>query len=166
MVHWRKIPDFPKYKGYEDGTPFQGAASSGGTVKRIDSNYVLKEINNSGYRAVNVRNDDTRTQLLVHRIVAILFIPNPDNLPYVDHIDNNPFNNDVSNLRWATVAQNNRYYCENFKHIRVVYQYDTNGKLIKKWPSIDALLKVNKEYVRRTIYNAISGHRKTAYGYV
>ena len=43
---------------------------------------------------------------LVHRLVATAFIPNPDGKPVVDHIDTNPFNNCVDNLRWVTVQEN------------------------------------------------------------
>lgn len=43
----------------------------------------------------------------VHRMVAILFIPNPENKPFVDHIDTNKHNNTLENLRWVTAKENN-----------------------------------------------------------
>lgn len=44
----------------------------------------------------------------IHRLVAESFIPNPDNKPYVDHIDTNIENNKASNLKWVTALENNR----------------------------------------------------------
>ena len=43
---------------------------------------------------------------LIHRLVALAFLENPDNKPKVDHIDENKANNNVKNLRWATVQEN------------------------------------------------------------
>lgn len=49
----------------------------------------------------------------IHRLVAEAFIPNPDNLPCIDHIDCNKKNNRVDNLRWCSYAENTRYASEN-----------------------------------------------------
>lgn len=58
-----------------------------------------------GY-CVDLRDEDGNHLVYVHRLVAKAFIPNPNNLPFIDHIDHNPKNNMVSNLRWATPQQN------------------------------------------------------------
>lgn len=63
-----------------------------------------------GYPTVKIRNSKTGFQksMKVHRFVAEAFIPNPDNKPYIDHIDTNPENNNVENLRWVTALENQR----------------------------------------------------------
>lgn len=50
-----------------------------------------------------------RKQILVHRIVASAFIPNPNSLPYINHKDENPNNNSVENLEWCTQSYNCNY---------------------------------------------------------
>lgn len=59
--------------------------------------------NKLGYKYFRCRLQNGKwTVALVHRIVALAFIPNPDNKPTVDHINRNPSDNRISNLRWAT----------------------------------------------------------------
>lgn len=58
------------------------------------------------YQRVMLFKDGVKHNKRIHRLVAEAFIPNPDNKPYVDHIDTNPSNNTVTNLRWCTNQEN------------------------------------------------------------
>lgn len=60
------------------------------------------------YWRMTLSKNNVLKRFFLHQLVADAFIPNPDNKPYVDHIDGNPENNKVENLRWATTLENNR----------------------------------------------------------
>lgn len=60
----------------------------------------------SKYSSITLYRDNKYVNALVHRLVAMAFIPNPYNLPEVDHIDNDPSNNSVTNLRWTSSSGN------------------------------------------------------------
>ena len=91
-MQWKAIGD---YRVYEDGTIVSGR---GKTMK--------PRPNPRGYHRIVLRVDKKPQDWLIHRLVATLFIPNPDNKPQVDHIDGNKANNAVSNLRWVTAMEN------------------------------------------------------------
>jgi hypothetical protein len=59
-----------------------------------------------GYHQVNVYRDGKQSTLYVHRLVAQAFIPNPDNLPQVNHKDGDKSHNWVGNLEWSTALGN------------------------------------------------------------
>lgn len=71
--------------------------------KNMEMNY---SISSDGYYTVGLMLNKKETQNRVHRIVACAFIPNPQNKPYVNHIDGNKLNNKASNLEWCTQKEN------------------------------------------------------------
>ena len=93
---WVNIENHPSY-----------FISNFGRVFSKKSNKVMKNrvVSKNGYQQITLDN----SQLLVHRLVAQAFIPNPNNLPCVNHKDENPGNNDFRNLEWCTYKYNSNY---------------------------------------------------------
>ena len=89
-----EIQGYPNYLIYEDG--------------RVYSKYkkdFMKPSVNRGYCRVNLYNTK-RVTFQVHRLVALHYIPNPENKPEVDHINDNPSDNRKENLQWLTQQEN------------------------------------------------------------
>lgn len=103
-------------------------------------------INKEGYKTVYLQIDcNKRVAKKVHRLVAEAFIPNPNNLPQVNHIDENRLNNSIQNLEWCNAKYNANHGTRKDKlrktsGIRVA-QYDLSGNLIKVWDSISQASK-------------------------
>ena len=99
MIEFRPIPDF-------EGTYF---VSRCGTVKNKRGHVIKQWLHYSRsnqYMRVTLFKNGAKSNHRVHRLVALTFIDNPDNLPCVDHIDGNTFNNHVNNLQWLTHSDN------------------------------------------------------------
>ena len=59
-----------------------------------------------GYHRVTLYSNKSKKRIFVHRLVAETFMPNDENKPEIDHIDGNPLNNNISNLRWCNHKEN------------------------------------------------------------
>ena len=78
------------------------------TIRRIDNkNIVSENIAGKGYVQVKLSDSDRTRNCYKHRLIAEQFIPNPDNLPQVDHINHDKKDNRKDNLRWCSASSNN-----------------------------------------------------------
>ena len=141
-------------KGYEG----LYAITSCGKVWSYKKKKFLKPWNNGvGYLLVNLFKDRERKFYLIHRLVAETYIPNPDNLPQVDHIDNDKTHNYLNNLQWITHRDNNRK-----SKNKPILQFDLDGNFIREWlcaNDIGRTARVNISY-------CLKGRIKTAYGFI
>lgn len=94
MEDWKTIDGYELYE-----------VSNHGRVRRGDKILYLNTVK-GGYKQVQLYKY-CRKMYLVSRLVAQAFIPNPENKPFIDHIDRDPANNMVSNLRWVNRQENN-----------------------------------------------------------
>ena len=78
-----------------------------GRVRNNRGRILKTTLSRDGYLQAPCFHPD-RKRHTIHRLVAVAFLPNPENKPVVDHIDRNRVNNKVQNLRWATVCENAR----------------------------------------------------------
>lgn len=131
---------------------------------------MLKQTNHSrGYKTVALTKYGKTKQEYVHRIVASAFIPNPDNLPAVNHKDENPKNNCVDNLEWCDRIYNMNYgSCPkriSQNNSKPIFQVNLDGSIVKRYPSV---IQASKEtgIPSSTIYDCTRGARKKAWGYI
>lgn len=101
MEEWRPVPGYEgRYEVSNEGRVRSFLFSRDGKLMKL-------AICNTGY--FRVRLQFKKTASFVHRLVAQAFIPNPAQLPCVNHIDGNPLNNAVTNLEWITYSDNMRH---------------------------------------------------------
>ena len=108
---------------------------------------------------------------LVHRFIAECFIPNPENLPCINHKDENKTNNHVNNLEWCNHKYNNNYGTSKKrigeKLSKKVLQYTKEGEFVKEW---DSTIEIQRQlgFKQSNISACCRGakHYKSAYGFV
>ena len=156
-MNWVKI------KGYEE---FYEISSSGeirskdrtvtdkiGRTRSWKGKVLNPDIAPNGYYRVSFSINRKRKQFYVHRLIAEYFIPNPNNLPQVNHIDGNKLNNSLDNLEWVTVQENvihaykngliNFRYGENHPNYG---KFGSESKKAKPVTAINVITNEKKEY--------------------
>ena len=98
-----------KEKGFDVKPYHQYYVSRCGKVFGCKGNEMKQTTTNRGYRRITLSINGKEERWSVHRLVAVLFIPNPEQKLEVNHKDGNKQNNDVSNLEWCTRSENERH---------------------------------------------------------
>ena len=146
-----EIKGFENYLVYEDGR-----------VMNSNTNLPMKpSLIKGGYFHISLCRNGKETKFMLHRLLATAYIPNPNNLPEVDHIDIDTSNNNLSNLRWVSkkdnannknIAKNNKSgyqgVCYRKNRNKWVAYYKLNGKQKQKeFKTIEGAIAFRKEMV-------------------
>lgn len=133
---------------------------------------ILREHDRKGYVGYRLCNGPATAEFSAHRLVAMAFIPNPDNLPVVNHRDENPRNNHVDNLEWCTIQYNTKYGNGIAKQVasmtyktREVEQLSINGEHIAYFKSLSEASKATGAD-KSLIMRVCKGIKKTAGGFI
>ena len=174
------------YEGLYEVSSFGNVRSLNWGGTGIVRNLYLKK-HNRGYCQGELFNGMNRHMYLVHRLVADAFIPNPNGLPHINHIDENKRNNNVDNLEWCTPSTNMKKYVANhvgefipawfksddrshprcrkpYRHTRPIMQTQKSGEFVKNWSCVNEI-KHSLGYRDSHITDCCNGLRKSAYGF-
>lgn len=176
METWKSIEE---HEGYE--------VSSYGRVKAVKRQVAYKDgrvgsyperilkttLNHKGYQRLRLsypRGDGKYGKMYtIHRLVALTFVPNPENKPQVNHIDGDKLNNHVSNLEWVTNVENHEHKLENNlypeSHMpKRIGKFDLEGNLLETFDSIYSAAQ-SVESRQWAISRCANGQRKSHKGF-
>lgn len=181
IEEWKTVPDYPNYE-----------VSNFGNVRSKDritirkgapakiKGQLLKSHDTRGYKSVTLYSGsrDMHIQTGIHRLVAKAFIPNPNNLPCINHKDEDRTNNHVSNLEWCTYKYNSNYGTAIERRVMhqdwdsiarknsvAIEQLDKSGKVVKVWPSMIECERLTG-WKACSISRCCSGYLKTYKGFI
>lgn len=177
--------DIIGYEGHyqicEDGTVISVSRPQTGAVMGFRSKRVLKYImNNNGYYYVSLRLPKMQPKrMYIHRLIAIHFIPNPLNLPIINHKNGIKTDNRIDNLEWCTHKHNSRHSFDvlgntgshlnrfSYDHNRsiTILQYTTDNVLIAEYGSGHEAMRCTG-VLQQNISKVLNGHRNTAGGFI
>ena len=159
MEIWKDI------KGYEG----KYQISNKGRVKSLGNNKTKKEkirdgkIDNRGYKRISLCKNGKEKKYSIHRLVAQAFLPNPDNLPVVNHKDENKLNNNVENLEWCTQEYNVNYSGSNGRPGKKVICVETQQIFDSSEDVINKMF--DGKGSSSTIRDHLRGRTKSCFGY-
>lgn len=166
---WRDVDGFDGYK-----------ISNAGRVKGIRKNILKPVDGGQGYLKVTLSKNGKHIDKRINRLVAEAFLPNPNSLPLVMHLDNNRANNQVENLSWGTYSENNQYMHDCNRHPLTLTDEDREKAYSKRRSPIKAINTITGEELffisqhdasrqlnvsQQHIWGVLNGYRRSTGGY-
>lgn len=144
---WKSIPNYEEYEvsnlGRVKRLAYDKNVCNGGR-QHCDERILKPQKRKRGYQAVMLFKCGKGKSFLVHRLVAEFFVPNPNGYPQVNHKDENPSNNEATNLEWCNQRYNSNYGTSKYRISaklkngvlsKPVEQYCKKGMFIMEYPS-------------------------------
>lgn len=154
-IKYKLIPDFESY-----------GITQNGYALDLRTGRLFRQVGNIGYNIVKLKGFGKRKTFKVSILVATAFVPNPKNLPIVDHKDGNPLNDDYTNLRWCTQKENLSFSDKLGVKGNPIEQLNMKtGKVIATYDTAIAAKRVTG-ISNRNICSVIKGKRANAGGYL
>ena len=128
---------------------------------RVGDNLILRKPDPNGYTRMSFHNENKTFNCMLHVVVATVFVPNPNNLPEVDHINTEPHNdknNKPDNLEWVTRRENNER-----AHAKVVARFDPTTNETIVYRSAVRAVEENPGFESSGISRACTGSRNTSH---
>jgi len=151
MARWKTVEGYPDYQVSDSG---EVMSLKSGTPSLM----ALNLNKDTGYFQIQLMKDGKRRGFRINRLVADAFIPNPDGLPIVNHIDEDKSNNNYTNLEWCTSQYNNEY-----SHSKTYTFIDPDGNDVTVF-NLDKFCRENNLCLG-SLNKVAKGERNSCYGW-
>lgn len=172
---WKSIPGYEGYYEISNTGKIRSLTrtimKSNGRSQTFKGKELIPQLSAFGYYKIILSKNQIKKQYLIHKLVAITFIPNPNNLPIVNHKDENKTNNNVENLEWCTYEYNNNYGTIKQRHIETISKpiimcnKDTHKPIKEFLNTKIAAQELGSPNSHSNIWRVLKGERQTALGY-
>jgi hypothetical protein len=139
------------YEGYYE-------VSNYGSIRNSKLKILKPSIWGAGYRTIKLSKNNIKETFTLHRLIAIAFIPNPENKPTINHKDGIKLNNNINNLEWVTFSENNKHaLCTGLRKspwIGITGKDNPNSKSIQQFDKHNIFVR---EYSNAREANKITG---------